>query len=259
MACQPAGSEGVMRLVNPNTGEAIGGSTASVKSLLSRVRTRVDRRLSRPRVSTKIALGDHPGCLHDGGCAPFAAKLYDQLAGGDYDWPASILLLADPAAWVAEHRTARKRSSHSGRLGYVAQPIDRSQHLDEIYAINTSLPERQGRAMAAAYQERPEHAPLPAYPCPRHRIDEWGVMSSDGVLVAYLVLYVCGDLVMVSQILGHGDHMQNDVMYLLMLHALERVPLPATVFYNRHDSGTDGLRYFKERLGFQPTRVEWVL
>lgn len=248
-----------MRLVNPNTGEAIGVSAARAKALLSRVRTQVHRRLSRPRVSTKIALGDHPGCSHDEGCAPFAAKLHAQLAGGAYDWPASILLLDDPAAWIAEHRTARKRAAHGRRLGYVAEPIDRSQHLDEIYAINTSLPERQGRPMAAAYLERPEHSRLPTYRCPRHRIEEWGIMSPEGVLVAYLVLYLCGELVMVSSILGHGDHMQNDVMYLLMLHALERAPLPATVFYNRHDSGTDGLRYFKERLGFQPTRVEWVL
>lgn len=247
-----------MRFVNPNTGEAIGVS-ASVKALLSRVRTRVERRLSRPRVSMKIALGDHPDCRQDESCAPFAARLHAQLAGGAYDWPASILLLDDPAAWVAEHRTARKRAAHSDRLGYVVQPIDRSRHLDEIYAINTSLPERQGRPMAAAYQERAEFSQLPTFPCARHRIDEWGVMSPEGVLVAYLVLYTCGELVMVSSILGHGDHMRNDVMYLLALRGLGRVLVPATVFYNRHDSGTDGLRYFKERLGFQPTRVEWAL
>lgn len=207
----------------------------------------------------KIALGDHSECTHDEGCALFAASVNERLAGGRYDWPASILLLNDRAAHLAEHRTARKRSVHSRRLGYTAQLVDLSQHLDELYAINTSLPERQGRPMAAHYQERPRHSPLPTYRCPRHRIDEWGVMSPDGTLVAYVVTYTCGELVMVSSILGHGDHLRNDVMYLIVLEALAHVPVPATVFYNRHDSGTDGLRYFKERLGFQPTRVEWVL
>jgi hypothetical protein len=28
--------------------------------------------------------------------------------------------------------------------------------------------------------------------------------------------------------------------------------------YNRHDSGTDGLRYFKTKLGFEETAVEWA-
>jgi hypothetical protein len=30
------------------------------------------------------------------------------------------------------------------------------------------------------------------------------------------------------------------------------------VVYNRADSGTDGLRFFKERLGFGPMEVEWL-
>jgi hypothetical protein len=29
------------------------------------------------------------------------------------------------------------------------------------------------------------------------------------------------------------------------------------VVYNRHDSGTDGLRWWKERCGFQEEQVEW--
>lgn len=212
-----------------------------------------------PRHKLQIALGDHPECSHDEACGPFAARLHEQLGSGAYDWPASILLLEDRAAYLAEHRTARKRASHSRRLGYAARRIDRSEHLDEIHAINTSLPERQGQPMSAAYQERPTHTRLPVYRCERHRIDEWGIFDSEGVLVAYLVLYLCGELVMISSILGHGDHLRNDVMYLLVLDALETVPLPATVFYNLHDSGTEGLRYFKERLGLQPTRVEWML
>ena len=234
-------------------------STASARALLARASRRVNRRLSKPRTSMKITLGDHPDCNHAEGCAPFAADVYERLGGGAYEWPVSILLLDDQVAYLGEHRTARKRAAHCRRLGYRAEPVDLSEHLDEIYAINTSLPERQGRPMEAHYRRRPERSQLPTYRCPRHRIDEWGVMSSDGLLVAYLVIWLCGELVMVSTILGHGVHLRNDVMYLLVLDALAQVPMPATVFYNRHDSGTDGLRYFKERLGFQPSRVEWVL
>jgi len=234
-------------------------STSDVKAILGRGWRQLNNQLSKPRQSLTIVLGDHPECSHDGECAPFATRLHEKLATGRYDWPASILLLEDQAAYLAEHRTARKRAAHSRRLGYTARPIDRSQHTDEIYAINTSLPERQGKQMIPAYRERREYTQLPAYRCARHRVDEWGVMSPDDILVAYLVLYRCGELVLFSMILGHGDHLRNDVMYLLVLDALEHVPLPATVFYNRYDFGSAGLRYFKERLGFQPTRVKWVL
>ena len=49
-------------------------------------------------------------------------------------------------------------------------------------------------------------------------------------------------------------------MYLLFAGALTRETLagPGMVVYNRHDSGTDGLRFFKERLGFVETPVVWM-
>lgn len=196
------------------------------------------------------------------GCRNFARELHEQLSSGRYDWPASILRLDDFDVYLVGHRTARKRAAHAGRLGYTVARISRSDHLDELYAINISLSERQGRPMADSYRERPSVSRLPVYGCERHRIDEWGVFSVDGVLVAYLVLYLSGDMAMISQILGHGDHLARDVMYLLVIGALRETFAsagPLTVFYNRHDSGTDGLRYFKERLGFAPTRVEWRL
>lgn len=234
-------------------------SIVSGKTLLGRAWRRLKHDLSKPRKSLDVVLGDHADCSHDEACAPFAFSLHERLSTGPFEWPVSILLLHDQAAHLAEHRTARKRAAHCRRLGYVAGPVDLSQHIDELYAINTSLPERQGRPMSARYVEQPTHTKLPAYLCPRHRVEEWGVTDPDDTLVAYLILYLSGELVMVSSILGHGDHLRNDVMYLLMLDAFEHIPVPATIYYYRHDSGTAGLRYFKERLGFQPTRVKWRL
>lgn len=206
---------------------------------------------------TTIQLYTNPGCIHDPGCADFSGPLLTQLGSGPYNWPVSILDLHDYGAYLAEHRTARKRANRARRLGYECGQFERADFQDDIHCINTSMPERQGRPMAPSYREFQAFEPLPDYPCPRHRIEAWGVFRKDE-LVAYLMLYVSGDLAMVSQILGHGDHLENDVMYLLVLEALRHQPLPLTVFYNRHDSGTDGLRFFKERLGFQPDRVEWA-
>lgn len=206
-----------------------------------------------------LSLGAHSLCLNHDLCREVTDGLYATLSNGNYNWPVSILTLADMNAYAAEHRTARKRAARAGRLGYTFEQISRAGHADDIYAINTSKPERQGRPMTDGYRRRQEFAPLPDYPCPRHRIDEYGVLSGTR-LVAYLVMYVCGEVALVSQILGHADHEPGDVMYLLALGAfnatIERSG-PVVAFYNRWDSGTDGLRYFKERLGFQPGRVTW--
>ena len=193
-----------------------------------------------------------------GGCCPdFHEPLHAQMSSGKYDWPVSILELEDYDVWLSEHRTARKRAARAHRLGYRFDRIERANHEDAIYRINTSKEKRQGRPMTAAYQERQTFNPLPVYRCDRHRVDTYGILH--GELVAYLVLYRSGDLLLVSQILGHADHLESDVMYLMMVEAFGGASLPATVFYNRWDSGTDGLRYFKSKLGFGPERVTWEI
>ena len=86
-------------------------------------------------------------------------------------------------------------------------------------------------------------------------------MLSARRLVAYLWLYRAGELALVSQILGHADHLENEVMYLLMqgvVAAESAVDHDGVFLYNRHDSGQDGLRFFKERCGFEPMQVEWL-
>ena len=81
-----------------------------------------------------------------------------------------------------------------------------------------------------------------------------------GKLVAYLTLYRVRDLAMISMILGHGDHLKNDVMYLLVSGVIaDQAGLGGFFYYNRHDSGTPGLVYFKDRLGFAEADVEWSL
>jgi hypothetical protein len=206
-----------------------------------------------------LTLGHHHGCVEDKTCDEVADGLYATLSNGNYNWPVSLLTLDSMADYTAARRTARKRAAHAERLGYSFQQISRSVFADDIFEINTSKPERQGRPMTDGYRRRNEFSALPDYPCIRHRIDEYGVLAGS-TLVAYLVLYTCGDIALVSQILGHGDHEPNDIMFLLALgtfaETLERSG-PVVAFYNRHDSGTDGLRYFKERLGFQPGRVQW--
>lgn len=196
---------------------------------------------------------DHPGV-----CADLARPLYLQLSRGPYDRCSVLAVPADVQDWRWQHRTARKRAGRAARFGYRFEIVDRHEHADDIFQINTSLERRQGRPMADSYRRRQDYQPLPEYPCRLHRVTTYGVLQAHR-LVAYLWLYRCGELALVSSILGHGDHLENDVMYLLMQGTVDaETGTGGMLVYNRHDSGSEGLRYYKERCGFTEQRVEWL-
>lgn len=192
--------------------------------------------------------------------SPLVYDLHRKLDTPNYTRGVSLMLVPDSLEeWRAEHRTARKRADRAQRLGYGFGTIDRSQRNDQIHAINTSLTERQGRPMSDGYLKPVQFGALPDYPCDRHRVHTYGVVKDD-VLYAYLNLYRVGELALVSMILGHGDHLKNDVMWLLFAGLVsEQAGLGGWFYYNRHDSGTDGLRYYKEHQGFREMDLEWVL
>lgn len=196
-------------------------------------------------------------CHYD--CNKFSLPLYTQLATG-YETCAVLRVPESVQEWRDERRTARRRANRASNLGYQFREIAREQYDEDIFAINTSLEERQGRPMSRGYQERQNFLPLPEYPCERHAIRTYGVVDARGTLVAYLWLYRSGELALVSSILGHGEHLANDVMYLLFQGVVDAEISHGGFFvYNRHSSGTDGLRYFKEKLGFTPMEVAWSL
>lgn len=193
------------------------------------------------------------------GCAALAQNMLDVLDNGRYVECSVMKLPGTIGEWKSEHRTARKRAMRAERLGYRFAIVRRHEHADDIWSINLSSPERQGRPMSAGYHERPSETPLPAYACGRHGIHTYGVLSTSGRLVAYLWMYRAGELALVSSILGHADFLDDGIMYLLFQGAVEQEISygHGSVVYNRHDSGTDGLRFFKERCGLTERRVSW--
>ena len=193
-------------------------------------------------------------------CSRLAYDLHRKLDTPKYMRGVSLMRCHDSRSeWEADHRTARKRAWRAERLGYGFDRIDQSRFNDDIYEINISLERRQGRPMADGYRVKHYRGPLPVYPCERHRIHTYGVLEQE-TLRAYLTLYRVGDLALVSMILGHGDHLRNDIMYLLAAGMIEAHAGEACWFYyNRHDSGTEGLVYYKERVGFRAEDIEWVL
>ena len=210
-------------------------------------------------VETALRISLEVDCAGSELCERTAGPLLEQLASGDYDRCSVLELPPSIDVWLEQHRTARKRATRSGRRGYIAGVLEREKHVDEIHEINTSSRIRQGRPMTHGYRTKQTYSPLPAYPCPRHAIRTTGI-SFGGRLVGYLAMYRCGELALVSQILGHADFLEDEIMYQLFAAALKRElgRGPGVVVYNRHDSGTEGLRFFKERLGFEEAEVAWA-
>lgn len=208
--------------------------------------------------TTLVTVDLADGCAKDH-CLKMAWELKHQLDPDYIRGAATMRLDGTYAEYRDARRTARRRAGHAERLGYTSHLIERSEHQTSIHEINTSKPVRQGRPMSAGYQEMPTYGPNPRY-CDRHYVYTYGVMSPQAKLVAYLWLYRSGELALVSTILGHADHLEDDVMYLLYLSMLQHQWLfGGVVFYNRWNSGTDGLRFFKERVGLAETDVEWRL
>lgn len=191
-------------------------------------------------------------------CAEFAFPLWRQLAGG-YEFCSVMSLPHSISDWRARHRTARKRADRAVRRGYRFVDVHPHERVEELYAINTSTDQRQGRPMSESYLRRPSDMPDNVYPCKRHGVHRYGVETADGRLVAYLWLYRGGELALVSQILGHAAYLEDEIMYLLWQGMVEReLSEPGLVVYNRHDSGTDGLRFYKERVGLVEMHVSWT-
>ncbi len=210
---------------------------------------------------TAVHIGMQLPCDYQS-CVDHAEPLYRQLAVPHYSLGASVMPCPDSLEeWQAEHRTARKRAWRSERLGYTFAEVDYSQHSDDLFVINTSLTERQGRPMTAGYTSRRAYGPLSAAQtrCVKHRTHTYGVLTRHK-LVAYMTLHRAGDLAMVSTILGHGDHLRNDIMYLLCAGMIDhQAGKGGILYYNLHSSGTEGLVYFKERIGFRAADLEWSL
>jgi hypothetical protein len=206
-------------------------------------------------------------------CSELADFLYGQFMGpaspgvkyGRYQDACSIIVLSGtfeeyfngPAGYATRRKVRRAEKS-----GYKFAEIEHDQYLDDIHAVNTSLAKRQGRPMDDSYQTRPQPlANAPASTCPQHREICYGVLR-DGHVVAYTFVYMVGEMCLFSRILGHGEHLENGVMYQLVARVIEDLIGTAGLryaMYERHTSGTPGLRFFKERMGFRPYWVDWQL
>jgi len=154
----------------------------------------------------------------------------------------------------------RRKRRRAMSLGYKFASIDPIVHVDQILAINTSMQVRQGSSLPAGYlsMESIKEAFKNA------RIF-YGVTDAHGVLKAYAHTPIYGEMFIFSTLLGHGDDLDKGIMYLLVSEVIREMierkrsgHLPLWAVYDTFFGARDGLRYFKDRLGFKPYKVNWV-
>jgi len=154
----------------------------------------------------------------------------------------------------------RRKARRAEKKGCRYDRFLASSRLDELLQINASAPERQGRPMDEAYLDAEVFA-RSLDRCPEFR----GVFDRSGTLVAYAEVQICGDLFLLARLLGHADHLDDGVMYLMISEVVREMTQrraetghPAWGMYDTMVGAESGLRFFKERLGFQPYNVRWV-
>lgn len=138
--------------------------------------------------------------------------------------------------------------------GYRVRLIDRNDHIDEIFAIHTSVDQRQGRPMDSAYRVRKTHYDDPPHsPC-------YGVFDTHGRLSAYCSLVHYGNFVSANQLLGYKNN--DGIMDLLLSNIACRLIEERAVEYFMYDmffGAKQGLRDFKRKVGFRPYRARYEL
>lgn len=145
------------------------------------------------------------------------------------------------------------------KMGYYTKYFKQADYLDEIFAINTSTSERQGRKMSQSYLQKPVSEEE------KKCISYIGVFTEKKLLVGYIRLVKTDNLFVIAKLLGHKDYLNDNIMYLL-LHDLivdliengKDNNLEQYLMYDTYFGGTEGIKLFKKRNCFLPYRVKWV-
>lgn len=157
--------------------------------------------------------------------------------------------------------TGRKAAN----TGFSTQTISPAEHTGEIWDIIHSSEERQGRTIAASYDNRPRNFHFPDYSGfvdPNYQDVCVGGFSPDGKMVAYILGKRVGDHVQYDEIMGHDDYVATHVMFLVhnafLKEVVESEKVPKCLNYGPWYSGLNafsaqgGLNFWKRKTRFRP-------
>jgi hypothetical protein len=142
----------------------------------------------------------------------------------------------------------------SAKEGYRFSKINPNIYIDRIHEINISSGLRQGQHLTESVKNK-----ITAYP-DENAHQYYGVFLQEQ-LVAWCWIIRAGELLLINRLMGHDDHLKNKVMFLLLTSTiaelLENKSENNYLMYDTWFGASDGLRLFKQRIGFHPYKVDW--
>jgi len=144
------------------------------------------------------------------------------------------------------------------KRGYKLIELDRNKYIDDIYDINTSMEERQGRKMSQSYLKKID----------RYEDEDgykyFGVINSEGKLVSYLYVLFAGEVAIVDVLLGHKKYQRDGIMLFMLASFYEIVFNEYKdrgykyIMYDTFFGASEGLQKFKKKSGYKAYKVVWV-
>jgi hypothetical protein len=73
-------------------------------------------------------------------------------------------------------------------------------------------------------------------------------------LIAYADVVKYGDVFVIGPFMGHKDYLKEGIMY----HLFDQIALNHPLMYDTFLGNSEGLTYFKKKLGFREVNVNWI-
>ncbi|WP_163131982.1 hypothetical protein [Agarivorans sp. Alg241-V36] len=159
--------------------------------------------------------------------------------------------------------SARRNVRKALRLGYVFEPINYNDYLDEIYEIRCSASVRQGAMDADMLNTKPKPNTDKKSKSGTHNYPYFGVFDNNRKLVAYAGCIVAGELLELSHYFGHKDYQRDGIVPLLITEiakkSIEGYSGVKYFVYGSYVNSSETLARFKKKLMFKPYHVHWKL
>jgi hypothetical protein len=145
------------------------------------------------------------------------------------------------------------------RIGYEFREVGPEGFEQDIYAIRTSDPMRQGRPIPQYYYSNPPIYVLKPSPvgCEYHTERFFGIFQNER-LVSYITLFMFGGFAQINHILCHKEHVKHGVMNLNVLNVVDQLirhfPWVRAINYLYVNEDGLGIDLFKRGVGFKAER-----
>jgi hypothetical protein len=122
-------------------------------------------------------------------------------------------------------------------------------HINEIIKINLSNSQRQGKDLPEYMANKMKYAK-------KFSDTLLHGIFKDGKLIAYADIVKYGDVNIIGPFIGHSDYLKEGIMY----HLFDRLIIDCSrmIMYDTFLGNTEGLTYFKKKLGFKEYNVRWT-